>query len=68
MTYYEKIVNVQTGEEILREYTSEEIELVEKAEAESVKATKELQAKAAARLVILEKLGLTEDEAKVLLG
>jgi len=68
MTYYEKIVNVQTGEEILREYTSEEIELVEKAEAESVKATEELQAKAAARLVILEKLGLTEDEAKVLLG
>lgn len=68
MKLFERIIDIQTGEEILREYTNEEIAEVEKAEAESLKLQAEENAKVIARLAILEKLGITEEEAKVLLG
>ena len=72
MTYFERIVDVSTGEETLREFTVEEIEAFEaeqvKLAAEQAKIEADLAAKAAARQAILDRLGLTADEAALLLG
>ena len=63
-------INVQTGEEITfeRDETTEEkafrLELKAKADAEKA----EIELKDAARQAILDRLGLTADEAKLLLG
>ena len=66
--YKEKIVNVATGEETWRDYTATEIAEVEAAQAESLKLSKEIEARENARKAVLEKLGLTDDEAKLLLS
>lgn len=66
--YKEKIVDVVSGEEIWRNYTAEEIEAVEKAQAEAAVLAAELGAKEATRKAIFDKLGITEEEAKLLLG
>jgi len=70
--YKEKIFNVATGEETLRDYTPEEIAEVEKARAE---AEAEAQARAETeaeikvkRDALLARLGITEEEAKLLLS
>jgi hypothetical protein len=64
----EKIVNIQTGEETWRDYTAEEIAAVEAAQTE-VQTQQEAQAtKTAERQVILDRLGLTAEEAQLLLG
>lgn len=68
MAHNEKIVNIETGEEIFRDYSSAEIVEIEKIQAENVRRNQELADKEIARLAILEKLGITEDEAKLLLG
>ena len=70
MKIVEAIVNVATGEETIqeREETVEEKQTREKSEAERKKRNAEAEAKAAARRAILDRLGLTEDEAKLLLG
>jgi hypothetical protein len=65
---YEKIVDLKTGKETLREYSQEEIKA---AEAEQVKAQAKLQAeaeKATAKAALLIKLGITAEEAQLLLG
>jgi hypothetical protein len=63
-----KIVNVQTGEEIVRDATAEEIAQI-KLDADNAAARKaEAEAKEAARQAILDRLGLTADEVKLLLG
>lgn len=67
-TYSEKIVNVETGEETWRNYTPSEILEIEKAQAEAAAKAAELAEKEAARKAIFDKLGLTEEEAKTLLG
>lgn len=66
--YKEKIVNLETGEETWRDYSLEQIAEVEKAQAEAVALIAEIADKEAARKVILEKLGITEEEAKLLLA
>lgn len=66
--YYEKILNIETGEEILRNYTAKELEQVKLAQAEAAAEIEALTAKEAARLAVLEKLGLTADEAAALLS
>jgi len=67
-----KIHNVETGEVIERDMNSEELA---QAQADEVKAQQEAQAKAQAeaeakvkRQALLDKLGITEEEAKLLLG
>jgi hypothetical protein len=64
--------NVETGEIKEIELTPEEIKDIEekrkKAEARNVKLEIEQAAKAAARQEILDRLGLTADEAALLLG
>jgi hypothetical protein len=67
-----KIVNIETGEEIIRDATVEEIAQMELDSADSIarKATAEAEAeaKATSRQAILDRLGLTAEEAKLLLG
>lgn len=70
MKITEKIFDVLTGEEtfIERDETSEEQKIREELEA-NIEAKKiENEAKALARKAILERLGLTEEEARLLLG
>jgi len=66
--YREKIINIETGEETWREYTAQEIAEVERAQAEAAEiAVKQAEA-AAKRQALLDKLGITEEEARLLLG
>lgn len=63
-----QIFDSTTGEEVFREMNAAEYEkyLADKAITEA--NTTEAEAKAVARQEILDKLGLTADEAKLLLG
>ena len=63
-----KIHNVSSGEIIEREMTEKEIIELSKIAEKDAKLKAEAQAQAAARQAILDRLGLTEDEAKLLLG
>jgi hypothetical protein len=70
--YTEKIVDVTTGEETVRELTKEEIaELVKEQKTldeRSAVRKAEIDARISQRLAILTKLGLTEEEAALLLS
>ena len=66
--YKEKIVDVITGEEIWRDYTDAEIAEAQKAQAEAAVLAIEQAEKEAARKAIFDKLGITEEEAKLLLS
>jgi hypothetical protein len=68
MTLNEKIINVSTGEETIRPYTAEEIAEVEAERVKIAARQKELQDKETARLAVLEKLNITQEEAKLLLS
>ena len=66
--YKVKEINVATGEEIVRDFTAEEIAQLEQAQVKAAKLEAKAQAKAEQRAALLERLGLTEEEAKLLLG
>ena len=70
MKITEKEFNVLTGEETIteRDETPAEKKLREASEKESIKRQAEIEAKAIKRQAILDRLGLTADEAKLLLG
>ena len=69
MTKYEiKEVNTQTGEEIIREATAEEITQIKADEADSAALKAELAAKAVEKTALLKRLGITADEAALLLS
>jgi hypothetical protein len=63
-----KIVNCETGEEITRDASNSEIAQMAKDKADYVAKQVEAEAKATARAALLDKLGITADEAKLLLG
>jgi predicted ArsR family transcriptional regulator len=63
-----KIVNVETGEETLRDATTEEIAQMEADKAEAMATKAEVEAKTTARQAILDRLGLTAEEATLLLS
>lgn len=63
-----RIHNTQTDEVIDREMTDSEFELYQIELAENAAKKAELEAKEAQRQAILDRLGLTADEAKLLLG
>lgn len=63
-----KIVNVTTGEEIEREMTAAEFAKYKADQEAQVAHQAEIEAKAAAKAALLERLGITEDEAKLLLA
>jgi hypothetical protein len=70
MKIIEKEVNVLTGEETIteREETAYELEVRLKAETEFAQRQAEAEAKAQAKAELLERLGITADEAKLLLA
>jgi len=63
-----KIFDIETNEEIEREMNDAEFAQHQKDVAEIAKAQTEAQAKAEAKAALLERLGITEEEAKLLLG
>ena len=70
MKIIEKEFNVLTGKETIteREETAAEKKVREKFEAEILDKQAKAEAKATQRQAILDKLGLTADEARLLLG
>lgn len=68
MSLIEKIINAETGEVTERPYTAEEIAISEANAIQAQKEIAEAAAKEEARKAVFAKLGLTEDELKVLFG
>ena len=70
MKITEKEFNVLTGEETIteRDETAEETKARLNDEKAVAKAKAEKETRAAARAALLDKLGITADEAKLLLG
>ena len=66
--YYHKSVNTITGEETMTELSAAEIKVVEANIAKAKAEDDALKVKQEARLAVLERLGLTADEAALLLG
>jgi hypothetical protein len=67
-TYKEKIFNAITGEETWRDFTDAEVAEIEFAQQKAEEIAAEAQTKEAARAELLARLGITADEAKLLLG
>ena len=63
-----RIHDIETDEIIDREMTDEEFVDYKKRQDLEIKRQAELQAKADAKQALLERLGITADEAKLLLG
>jgi hypothetical protein len=63
-----KIVNVETGEEIEREMTADELAVHNADKAAHEAAIAEIEKKASDREALLTKLGITADEAALLLS
>lgn len=63
-----KIVNAETGEEIIRDANAEELAQMKIDEADSLARKAEAATKAAQRQAVLNRLGITEEEARILLG
>jgi hypothetical protein len=70
MKITEKEFNVQTGETTITERDETATETQVRLERETAQATAqaEAEAKAATRQAILTRLGITEEEARILLG
>jgi hypothetical protein len=68
MTIQIKEVNCTTGEEIVRDATAEEIAQMELDAAELAARKAEAEAKATAKAALLAQLGITEEQAKLLLS
>jgi len=63
-----KIVNVETGEEIVRDANSEEIAQMELDAANAANRKAEAKSKEIAKAALLIRLGITAEEAKLLLS
>ena len=63
-----KEVNAKSGEEIIRDATAAEIKQLEIDAANSEARKAEAEANATAKAALLSKLGITEEEAKLLLS
>jgi hypothetical protein len=68
MTNLIKIHNLETGEEIEREMNAEEFAEFEANKADLIARQTAGAKKEADKTALLEKLGITEDEARLLLG
>jgi len=62
-----QIINCETGTEIVREMTAAELKQYEIDQADAVKAKAKAKADADAKAALLAKLGITADEAALLL-
>ena len=63
-----RIHNIETNEVIDREMTAAEFKVYEAEQANTLIKQAETEAKATAKAAILDRLGLTVDELKLLLG
>jgi len=63
-----KIVNVSTGEEIERELNDTEFAQYKADQEAQITRQAEAEAKAAQKAALLERLGISEDEARLLLA
>ena len=63
-----KEFNCETGEEITRDATNAEIKQFEKDAIEATQRKAEAEAKEIAKAAILDRIGLTADELKTILG
>ena len=63
-----KIVNIQTGEETVRDATAEEIAQIELDATNAATKKAEAEAKATAKAALLTQLGITAEQAKLLLS
>ena len=68
MTYIERIFNAETGETTERVFTKEEIEKVEATKKIKAGLLVEQEKAEADKAALLAKLGITADEAKLLLS
>jgi len=70
MKIIERTHNIQTGEtvDIERDETAQEVTERETAEAKFAEEQAEAEAKESARQAVLDRLGLTAEEAQLLLG
>lgn len=66
--YKEKIIDLETGIETFRDYTSDEIKEVNEAIEQAKKELAIAETKAAEKAALLVKLGISESEAKLLLS
>lgn len=66
MEYFETIYDITTGETTIREYTAEEVAAAEAAAAEAAAEIAVFEAAKAARLAVLEKLGLSAEDIAAL--
>jgi hypothetical protein len=63
-----KIVNVETGEEIMRDMNADELAQLETDAAQEISRKAAASQRAADRAALLTQLGITEEQAKLLLG
>ena len=63
-----KIVNIETGEEIVRDMNAEELAQLEATQAEFTAKEQARAEQATAKAALLDKLGITAEEAQLLLG
>ena len=63
-----KIVNCETGEEIIRDANAEELAQMEIDAANAEAKQAEAEAKATAKAALLTQLGITAEQAKLLLS
>ena len=63
-----QIINCETGEKIVREMTADELKQYQKDLADSQNAKAKAQAEADAKAALLTKLGITAEEAALLLS
>lgn len=63
-----EIVNLETGKSVIEDLSAEELEIAEQMESLRLAEIAAAEQAEAERLKVLEKLGLTLDEAKALFG
>jgi hypothetical protein len=63
-----RIHDLSINEVIDRDMTEEEVAIAETLSAESIASMEEAKTKQSAKLALLERLGITADEAKLLLS
>ena len=66
--YNHKIINTNTGEETIVPLSDSEIKVIEANIAQAKVEAIEAEAKATQKAALLERLGITEDEARLLLA
>jgi curli biogenesis system outer membrane secretion channel CsgG len=68
MKYIHRVVNANTSEVIDNDYTKKELDEVKANQTRIDAEIAEAEAKATAKSAILDRIGLTDDELKTILG